>query len=148
MKKIKEASNPLKPPTIPAKARYASISVALGCLGLINIVLIGVHITILYLRLAQLSSFFSTKAYIMGGVTIASSLTLLCGSYLIWKGKGRRGGVLNLAGGFLTLVLFCYFTWVFPLLNQFEPMGYLLSTPALTSGFLALFIQGKSPNSS
>ncbi|MFQ5999705.1 MAG: hypothetical protein ACE5J6_02900 [Candidatus Bathyarchaeia archaeon] len=147
MKKIEEAPNPPSP-TIPAKTRYALTSAALGCLGLINVVLIGVHTTILYLRLAQLSSFFSTKAYIIGGVTIASSLTLLCGSYLVWKGRVRRGGVLNLAGGILTLVLFCYFTWVFPLLNQFEPIGYLLPTPALTSGFLALFIHGKSPNPS
>jgi len=148
MKKIKEASNPLNPPTIPSKARYASISMALGCLGLINTVLIGVHVTTLYFRLAPLNGFFLTKAYVTSGITVASAFMLIFGSYLIWKGKGRRGGTLNLAAGVVTLVLFCYFAWFFPLLRQFEPLGYLLPIPALTSGILALFIPKRSSNSS
>lgn len=148
MKKIEEASNPLNPPAIPAKARYALISVVLGCLGLINAALIGVHVATLYLRLTPLNGFFLTKAYVISGVTVASAFMLIFGSYLVWKDKGRIGGVLNLAAGVVTLVLFCYFVWVFPLLRQFEPVGYLLPIPALTSGILALFILGKSPTHS
>ena len=142
-----EASNSLSA-TVSAKAKYVLISAALGCLGLTNTVLIGVHVATFYFRLTPLNGSFLMKAYVISGVTVASAFMLIFGSYLIWAGKGRRGGALNLAAGVVTLVLFCYFTWVFPLLNQFEPIGYLLSTPALTSGFLALFIPGKSPNSS
>jgi hypothetical protein len=147
MKKSDETLNSLSP-AIPVEARYVLISVALGFLGLINTVLIGVHVATLYLRLAELNGFFLTKTYVIGGVTVASAFILVFGNYLIWKGKGRRGGVLNLAAGVVTLVLFCYFAWVFPLLRQFEPAGYLLPVPALTSGLTALFALKKSPNHS
>ena len=142
-----DASNSLRA-TMSAEAKYALISLALGCLGLINTVLIGVHLSTLYFRLTKLNEFFLTKVYIISGVTVVSAFMLIFGSYLIWKGKGRRGGVLNLAAGIVTFVLFCYFVWVFPLLRQFEPVGYLLPIPALTSGILALFIPKRSSSRS
>lgn len=123
-----------------AKARYTLISAALGWLGSINIVLIGIHVTTLYLHLAVLSRSFLARAYIIGGIATASTLILVFGSYLIWKDRAEKGGVLNLAGGIVTLMLCYYFTLAFPLLRQLEPMAYLLPAPALASGLLALFM--------
>jgi len=140
-----EASNSLSA-TVSTKTKCALISAALGCLGLINTVLIGVHVAMLYFRLTPLNGFFLTKVYVISGVTVALAFMLIFGSYSVWKDKSRRGGVLNLAAGVVTLVLFCYFAWIFPLLSQFEPVGYLLPIPALTSGILALFIPERSSN--
>ncbi|MDH5437549.1 MAG: hypothetical protein OEX76_01455 [Candidatus Bathyarchaeota archaeon] len=123
-----------------AKARYTLISAALGWLGSINIVLIGIHVTTFYLQLAVLSRSFLTGAYVMGGIATVSTLTLVFGSYLIFVDSARRGGVLNLAGGIITLILCYYFTSTFPLLRQLEPIAYLLPAPALASGLLALFM--------
>ena len=108
-----------------AKARYTLISAALGWLGAINIVLIGIHVTTLYLHLAVLSRSFLARAYIIGGIATASTLTLVFGSYLIWIDRAEKGGVLNLAGGVVTLILCYYFTSTFPLLRQLEPIAYL-----------------------
>jgi len=130
-----------------AKVGYALISAALGWLGSINMVLIGIHVTTLYLHLAVLSKSFLARAYIAGGIAAASSLTLVFGSYLIWKDRAGRGGVLNLAGGIVTLVLCYYFTSTFPLLRQLEPVVYLLPAPALASGLLALLmLKSRSQN--
>ncbi|NIR86168.1 hypothetical protein GWO13_00815, partial [Candidatus Bathyarchaeota archaeon] len=87
------------------KARYTLISAFLGWLGSINIILIGIHVTTLYLHLAVLSGSFLTRVYTVGGIATASTLTLFFGSYLICRGEGGKGGVLNLAGGIATLVL-------------------------------------------
>jgi len=76
----------------------------------------------------------------MGGIATVSTLTLVFGSYLIFVDSARRGGVLNLAGGIITLILCYYFTSTFPLLRQLEPIAYLLPAPALASGLLALFM--------
>jgi len=124
---------------LSAKAKYTLISAVLGCLGSINIVLIGVHITSIYLYLSVLSRSFLVNAYITMGIATASTLTLILGTYLILKEKGWIGGVINLAGGTATLILCYYFTSIFPLLRQLEPVGYLLAAPALASGLLTLF---------
>lgn len=130
-----------------AKARCALISAALGWLGSINIVLVGIHVTTLYLHLAVLSRSFLARAYIMGGIATASTLTLVFGSYLIWRDRAEKGGILNLAGGIATLVLCYYFTSPFPLLSQLGLMAYLLPAPALASGLLALFmVKSRSQN--
>jgi len=123
-----------------AKARYTLITAALGWLGSLNIVLIGTHVTTLYLHLAMLSNSFLARAYTTGGVATALTLTLVFGSYLIWVDRARWGGILNLAGGVATLVLCYYFTSIFPLLRQLEPIVYLLPAPALVSSLLALVV--------
>lgn len=137
MKTNEVRCNELK--AISAKAKHTLISAVLGCLGSINIVLIGVHITSLYLYLSVLSRSFLVNAYIITGIATASTLALILGTYLIWKDRGWIGGVINLTGGTATFILCYYFTSIFPLLRQLEPFGYLLATPALASGLLALF---------
>jgi len=130
-----------------AKARYTLISTFLGWLGSVNMVLIGIHVITLYLHLAMLSRSFVPRAYIMGGITIASTLALIFGSYLIWRDRARRGGVLNLFGGVVTFILCYYFISIFPLLRQLEPIAYFLPAPALASGLLALFmLKSRSQN--
>lgn len=129
---------------LSAKAKYTLISAVLGCLGSINIFLIGVHITSLYLYLSALSSFFLVRGYVIIGIVTASTLTLVFGTYIIWKEEDWIGGVMNLAGGAVTLILCYYFTSIFPLLRQLEPFGYLLAAPALASGLLALSTLKKS----
>ncbi|UCE15289.1 MAG: hypothetical protein JSV12_05235 [Candidatus Bathyarchaeota archaeon] len=131
--------------TLLAKTRYTLISSALGWLGSINIVLIGIHVTTIYLHLAMLSRSFLVRAYIMEGIATALTLTLVFGSYLIWRNQTGRGGFLNFAGGVVTIVLCYYFTSTFPLLRQLEPVVYFLPAPALVSGLLALFMS-KSPS--
>jgi len=122
------------------RERYALIVAALGLLGSINILFIGIHATTLYLHLAVLNRSFLARAYIMGAIAIASTLTLVFGSYLILRGRAGSGGAFNLTGGTITLMLCYYFTSAFPLLRQLGLIAYLLPAPALFSGFLALFM--------
>jgi len=141
---VKVLYNELK--TVLAKDRCTLISAALGWLGSINIMLIGIHVTTLYLHLAVLNRSFLAKAYMTGGIATVSTLALVFGSYLIWKDRAERGGgFLNFAGGIVTLTLCYYFTSIFPLLRQLEPIAYLLPAPALASGLLASFML-KSPS--
>ena len=135
---LETSYNQLK--TLFAKTRYTLISATLGWLGSINIALIGIYVTTLYLQLAVLSRSFLARAYIMGGIATASTLALFFGSYLICRDRSGRGGALNLAGGVVTLILCYYFTSTFPLLRQLEPIAYLLPVPALASSLLALFM--------
>ena len=119
---------------------YALIGAATGLIGSANAVLLGIYIIIYCLRLKSWSASFLTWAYIVGIATAASAFILICGGYLMLKGRPLLGGILNIIAGYITTILYLYFTWSFPLLGQLGPMGYFLLVPALMSGLIGILI--------
>jgi hypothetical protein len=77
---------------------------------------------------------YHMEIYIVSVLTILLTVTLLYGSYNLWKTHFKVGGVLNLVAGIGTLSLYGYFTWVIPLLSELGVVGLLLCVPALGSG--------------
>lgn len=118
------------------------ISAATGCVGIANIVILGIYITNRCLRLALFFPNFLTEATIAAILTFISAAMLLYGSYLIYKGQGNKGGTLNILAGTITIIIYAYYAvhWEFPLLTQMGPTGYLLLIPAPISGILGILI--------
>ncbi len=119
---------------------YALIGTATSWIGSANAVLLGIYIIIYCLRLTPWSASFLTWAYIVAIASASSAFILICGGYLMWKGWPRPGGILNLIAGSITTILYLYFIWAFPLLDQLGPMGYFLLIPALISGLIGILI--------
>lgn len=113
---------------------YALIGAATGLIASANAILLAIYIIIYCLRLTSWSASFLTWAYIVGIAAAASAFILICGGYLMWKGRPRLGGILNFLAGSITTALYLYFTRAFPLLGQLGPMGYFLLVPALMTG--------------
>ncbi len=120
----------------------ALVSAATGCVGIINVVVLGLYIIDRCLLLALLLPDFRTEAAIAAVATFLSATMLLFGSYLIYRGQGIRGGTLNIVAGVITTIIYAYFTvnWEFPLLMQVGLTGFLLLIPAPTSGLLGILI--------
>lgn len=118
------------------------VSTATGCVGTANVIILGIYITDRCLLLASLLPNFLTEATIVAIATLVSAAMLLCGSYLIYRGQGIRGGTLNIVAGVITIIIYAYFTVnrEFPLLMQLGPVGYLLLIPAPISGILGILI--------
>jgi len=133
---------------IPKRLKaYSLVGAIIGWLGFVNSTLLGTYIALYCLRFASLDPSFLRKAYIVGIIATASAFTLLYGGYLIWRGRIRRGGTLNLIAGTTTTILYLYFTFGFPLLGQLGPMGYLLLVPALMSGLIGILISKRNRRS-
>ncbi len=132
-----EVSEARTPTTLKA---YNLMGAITGLLGAVNTILIGSYLITLFLYLAPLGiAFPPAQTYIVGiTASVVASFLLLCGSYLIWKGRARRGGMLNFVAGAITIILYLYFTLVFPLLYQLGITGYFLPAPALISGVIGI----------
>jgi hypothetical protein len=79
---------------------------------------------------------YQMEVYIVSIFTILLTITLLYGSYKLWRTHFKVGGIVNLMGGIATLSIYCYFTWIIPLLIELGVVGFLLCVPALASGIL------------
>jgi len=118
------------------------ISIITGCIGIADVVILGMYITIFCLRVATLIPSFLTEAIIAAIAAVTSTAILLFGSILIYKGQPKNGGILNILAGAITIITYAYYTerWNFPLLVQLGPAGILLLIPATISGILGILI--------
>lgn len=107
-----------------------------------NIIVLGIYITKVCLSLASILPIFLIEAAVGATATIAGALVLLFGSYFIYRGKGIKGGMLNIVAGGIMVFLYGYYTgrWKFPLLVQLGLPGLLLLVPAPISGILGILI--------
>lgn len=122
----------------PTKLKqYALICAILGWLGSVNVILIGIYSTLKLYHLGSIRG-YQLEVYIVSIITIILTLTLLYGSYQLWKTHLRLGGLLNVLAGIGTLFTYCYFTWFVPLLTEFGLAGLLLCFPSLVSGMLGV----------
>jgi hypothetical protein len=119
------------------RTQYGVLSATLGGLGAINILLIGVYSALKLYHLGIMRG-YQLEIYFVSILTLFLTLTLLYGSYSLWKTRFKRGGRFNLLAGGGILSLYWYFTWVTPLLSEFGVVGLLLCIPSLLSGVLGV----------
>jgi hypothetical protein len=137
----KDCSEVSKAWTPATSKAYNLIGAIIGLLGAVNTVLVGSYIITFFLSLSSIGIFFHFAQAYMVGITAsvaASTFMLLCGSYSMWKGRARQGGLLSFVAGTITTVLCVYFTLVFPLLHRLGMISYFLPAPALISGIIGI----------
>ena len=78
------------------------------------------------------------EVYIISVLTTILSVTVLYGSYQLWKSNLIVGGLINLMTGIVTLITYCYLIWVIPILTELGVVGFLLCVPSLVSGILGV----------
>jgi hypothetical protein len=128
--------SPTPHPLASSKRRqYGVLSATLGWLGAINVLLIGVYSALKLYHLGIMRG-YQLEIYFVSLFTILLTLALLYGSFRLWKRYFRWGGRLNLLAGIGYLSMYCYFTWVTPLLLELGVVGLLLCVPSLVSGVL------------
>jgi len=122
---------------------YNLIGAFLGWLGAINSFAMGGFIVTTYLAIIKL--FAETEmliylTYIIIILTATLSLILIYGSYLLWKGSSRKGGMLNILGGGMQLFTYIYFTFFSQpsLLKWLGPIGIFLFIPSILSGTIGI----------
>lgn len=115
------------------------VSIFLGLLSIANNVLLGTYIVRYCLAFAFLSR-FQIEANIVEFATAISVVLILFGSYSIYKNHPLRGGFCNITAGIIVTGLYLYYTIYFPILQQFNPLGYFLPLPAIISGIIGAII--------
>lgn len=129
-----------------AKWQYCvMISAFLGFLGAVNLLFMVFYTLGIYHTLSGIPSMRSLffQVYFSAILTTASAIMLICGSYLMLKTKGRRGGAINLlAGTLIPIPGYIYFTFFSQprLLSWLGPIGWALLTPAIISGTTNIFL--------
>lgn len=126
---------------------YNLIGVLSGCLGAINSFITGFYIITTYFEIALYSRKSAENllypAYTAVILTTALALILVYGSFLIWRGNTRKGGIINLLVGTILSLIYTYYT-IFsqpPLLSWLGPIGFLLLIPAIMSGAVGIIIE-------
>jgi len=126
----------------PRRRQYILIGIALGLLGAVNIVLIGAYTASFFITLGTVwPGSFKIEPYIVGIVTAVVAATLLIGGYQMWRGRLRKGGIINLGAGIAIALIYSYFVLSRPkvrYLVEFGVAGPLLCIPAVLSGILGL----------
>ncbi|KPV63082.1 MAG: hypothetical protein AOA65_1476 [Candidatus Bathyarchaeota archaeon BA1] len=122
------------------KNRLRLLCALLGLIGMACVLLIGSYIISFCWLVHGLGSQFLWMAVIVWILAFISTLSLGYGSYKMIKGFMLMGGLANTVAGVASFGIFYYFYFLFPLLNQFDPLGFLLFAPALISGILGLAV--------
>ena len=122
---------------------YNVISASLGWLGALNSFIIGLYILTTCLALSTFpeTNHLVSQAWIAFALTTTSALILIYGGYLLWKSHRRKGGMINILTGTLTLTpIYTYFTFLSqpPLLDWLGLTGCFLLAPAIISGGMGI----------
>jgi hypothetical protein len=85
------------------------------------------------------------EAYLAAGLMTISAITIICGSYLIFKKDTLKGGTINLLAGTLIPVPVCTYFAVFSqrTLSWLGSLGIFLLAPAVISGTISILIHKK-----
>jgi len=126
---------------------YNLISAFSGCLGAMNSFIIGFYIITTYFEIALYSRKSAENllypVYTAAILTTASALILVYGSFLIWRGNTRKGGIINLIAGTILSLIYTYYTILSqpPLLSWLGSIGFFLLIPAIMSGAVSILIE-------
>lgn len=142
MVKLNVKYSTLKEESIPHIETYVKVSAFLGCIGAINTSILGIYLVTTCFSLTIVPKWASLirQIYITAIVNTFCVFLLLYGSYLLWRKHTYLGGVMNLSVGIITMIVYAYFSSVFPLLDWLNPAGYMLLVPSPMSGLLAILI--------
>lgn len=121
------------------------ICAVLGFLGAAVSLVIGLY---LLSTMANLSSIQdeTSQIWIASLATGITVITTAYGSYTILSGNTQRGGTINVAGGIILVITYCYFSEFSQpkLLGWLNPLGIALVIPSILSGVIGLIGGSKS----
>jgi len=129
----------------PPQKYLRSINAFLGWLGAENSFIIGLY---LVTTCSALLPYPKTEhllfhIYTVSILTITTVILLSYGSYLIWKGYARKGGITNLIAGIILSLTYTYYAILSqpPLLSWLGPTGFFLLIPAIMSGAISILTE-------
>lgn len=123
------------------KHLYRMISTFLGFLGALNSVILGFYLISKNLALSSLlRADFQFKAYLGSSFAIFCTFLLTFGTYLLWKGRIYRGGVINLGAGIILYSIYIYFAFLIrpQILSWLGYAGLFLFIPPVLSGLIGI----------
>lgn len=127
------------------RKRHSSINAFLGWLGAANSFIIGLYIVTTCAALLPYSrtEHLLLHIYTVSILTTTIVILLSYGSYLIWNGHARKGGIINLVAGTILSLIYAYYTILSqpPLLSWLGPTGFFLPIPAIMSGAISILIE-------
>lgn len=125
--------------------RYEMVSAFLGWLGAVDLLLMAFYLLTIFLAVSAIPPIerLLFPVYFATILTVTSAIILIYGSYLIWKSKIRKGGIINLLVGTLVPIpTYIYFTFLSQpsLLGWLFPIGCFLLAPAIISGAISILL--------
>lgn len=145
-------SSRMEEPTVGQRAKYSDmINAVLGWLGAVNLLLLAFYILGVYLSVSAIDATVKERllfhVYLVTILTAASATVLVYGSYLIWKTRRLKGGIVNLlAGTIVPIPTYLYFSFLsqppllFWLFDWLGLVGCFLLIPAITSGIASIYL--------
>jgi chromate transport protein ChrA len=130
--------------------RYEILGAFLGWLGTVNQILIASYLLAVYQAFSAISSMekLGFQVYLAAILLVLSAAALACGSFLLWKGKWRAGGMINLgAGTLISVPTYIYFALLSEptFLGWLGLLGVFLLTPAIFSGTIGILLSSLHP---
>lgn len=121
------------------------ISVFLGFLGAANSLAIDFYLISTILSMSKIVN-QPLDGWIASMAVIVIMIALIYGSFLILRGKNRKGGKINMAGGLILTFVYIYYS-IFSepkLLDWLNPIGIVLVMPPILSGIIGLLHGAKT----
>lgn len=121
------------------------ISAFLGFLGAANSIVIDFYLISTILNMSKIVN-QPLDGWIASMAIIVIIIALIYGSFLIVRGKNRKGGKINMASGLILACVYIYYS-VFSepkLLSWLNPIGITLMIPPILSGIISLLNEAKS----
>lgn len=116
------------------------IGALLGFISIVNMLLLGVHITNYLLLLALFSENYFLESNIVKVVAGASIVLMIIGLFLMLKDHSLSGGIASIVSAAIMVSVYTYYSIYFPILQEFNPVGYLLLLPAPLGGAIGILV--------
>jgi len=131
----------------PAKRNYYDIVNAfMGWLGATVLLIMGLYIFTIYFAISAYDPAAMERllfpVYFATVLIISSTISLIYGSYLIWRTSRRKGGIINLfAATVIPVPTYIYFAFLSQptLLGWLNHVGWFLLAPAIISGAMSIY---------
>jgi len=125
--------------------RKALIITIFSLLGNINSFFLGFYLSTTVFEIIGYSK-EELKTFYLSHLTLIIFLTAVIvfltsfGTYSFWKESFKKGGMLNLLGGIILLMVYLYYCFIFQpsLLAWLKPLGYILPLFSILSGCLGI----------
>jgi len=120
-----------------------AFTAVLAWTGLASAVVIGayiIYVTLYVLGLGYTGEIFYIYIVVAAVGVVSAGTLLLYGGHHALKGSLRKAGIENAIAGLVLLALFIYFYAYTQWIGELGAIAWLLFTPALTSGVIALSI--------
>jgi hypothetical protein len=115
------------------------ISALLGFLGAANSLAIDFYLISTILGMSRIVT-QSLDGWVASMAIVTIMIALIYGSFLILRGKNRKGGKINTAGGLILACIYIYYSAFSEpkFLNWLNPIGIILVIPPILSGIIGL----------